>query len=268
MIIRPACEREYTALPNAILNDRSLSADTRAMLALVLSKPKSWELRPGPLARALSRDGGKPLGRTRLSRMFDEARAAGYMARSAEQGHQDDGRFGKYVYFVGMPDDVKIAVERSSVAFLPHARKPHTADPHAADPHTANQRTDQKVKNIQTTNSKNPPPTAPAEQAETPGGRPKENGAANCENIGSLFKSDTCVALRPVPKQRRERPEIIQDRIANRLGSRGWAVLMAMTASELDQLTARERAGTLTDEALALVHARFPAPYRRGHDAV
>lgn len=38
---------------------------------------------------------------------------------------------------------------------------------------------------------------------------------------------------------------------------------MAMTASELDQVTARERAGTLMDEALALLHARFPAPYSK-----
>ena len=41
---------------------------------------------------------------------------------------------------------------------------------------------------------------------------------------------------------------------------------MAMTASELDQLTAQERAGRLTDEALVLVHARYPAPHRRDTD--
>jgi hypothetical protein len=45
MIIRPVVSREYTALPNAIFKDRRLSADTRAMVALVLSKP-----RPGSYA--------------------------------------------------------------------------------------------------------------------------------------------------------------------------------------------------------------------------
>lgn len=59
MIIRPVVSREYTALPNAILKDRRLSADTRAMVALVLSKPKTWQLRPPALARELSREGGK-----------------------------------------------------------------------------------------------------------------------------------------------------------------------------------------------------------------
>ena len=157
MIIRPVCKTEYTALPNAILNDTRLSADTRAMLALVLSKSKGWELRPGPLAKALSRKDGKPLGRTRLSRMFDEATAAGYMARSAEQGHQDDGRFGKYVYFVGMPDDVAAAVERQVLHFYRTQVKPHTGEPHAGEPHAANQHTSQKVKNLQTTESKKTP---------------------------------------------------------------------------------------------------------------
>jgi hypothetical protein len=159
MIIRPVCEREYTSLPNQIFNDRRLSADTRAMIAFTLAKSRSWELRPGPLAKALSREGEKPLGRTRLDRMFREAMAAGYMARSMKQTHQDDGKWGRYVYFIGLPSDVAAAVEKEGVAILPHARKPHTADPHTVHPHTADPHTDStKRKSLKTKDSKNSSP--------------------------------------------------------------------------------------------------------------
>jgi hypothetical protein len=251
MIIRPAVKSGFTVVPNSIVNDRTLSADTRAMVVFMLSKPQSWEVRPGPLARALSREGGKPLGRTRLSRMFDEATAAGYMARSAEQAHQDDGRFGKYVYFVGMPDDVRIAVERSSVAFLPHVRKPHAGEPHTGEPCAANEHTSHKERNLKNKDFRKPPPTAPVEQADALHGCPKEGNAADGSCCISLSQSDDTLFEDAAIKE--------ASRIANRLGPDGWAVLQGMTASELDQLTARERAGTLRDEALALVHARFLA---------
>ncbi len=249
MIIRPACGRSYTALPNAIWNDRRLSADTRAMVALVLSKPSNWQLRPVPLARALSREGAKPIGRAKLARMFQEAMSAGYMARSAEQGRQDDGAFGRYAYFLGMPDDVTAAVASSGVAILPQSDQPHTAEPH-----TANRHRNHKVMTLQTTDSKKPPPTSPAEQAETLQGLPKE---ANPTLFGEMI-GPACRA-----KRRLERVEVIQDRIAKRLGSRGWTILLALTSSELDQLTARERVGTLDNDTLAMLHARFPAPSRK-----
>ena len=262
MIIRPACEREFVALPNAIFNDRRLSVDTRAMVALILSKSKSWEVRPGPLARALSREDGKPVGRKRLARMFREAMQAGYMARSAQQTHQDDGSFGRYVYFVGMPDDVAAEIAKGGVTIS--AQFP---DAHTPDAHTPEGTTTHKIQNSKNSSLPSFPPTIV--QAETLHGRPKEASATesyddnasqegNHPPVGTLFGE-----ARPAPKRRLERSEVVQDRIATRLGPRGWTILMAMTASELDQLTAQERAGKLTDEALVLVHARFPAPHRR-----
>ncbi|MGD0076524.1 MAG: hypothetical protein ABSD31_19660 [Candidatus Binataceae bacterium] len=248
MIIRPVCKIEYTALPNAILNDRRLSADTRAMLAFVLSKSKGWELRPGPLARALSREGGKPVGRTRLSRMFDEATTAGYMARSAEQGHQDDGRFGKYVYFIGMPDDVAAAIETASVAFLPHACQPHTGEPHTGEPHAANQHTNQKVKNLQTTDSKKTPPTSPPESTERSKVADDEipfdaaRAKSGSMNGYSLNRDGKCTIVGG---------EVIQHRIAQLLGdgdvANGWLLFGKLSDTDRDQLTAQARADKLTD---------------------
>ena len=40
MIIRPVCVDKYTIVPNRILTDRSMDADTRAMVGLLISKPK------------------------------------------------------------------------------------------------------------------------------------------------------------------------------------------------------------------------------------
>jgi hypothetical protein len=170
MIIRPACEREYTSLPNAILNDRRLSADTRAMVAWILSKPKNWRVRPFPLAIALSREGSRALGRTRLKRMFKEAMGAGYMARSEKQTHQDDGDWGAYVYFVGMPDDVAAAVKKTGVAVLAQARNARTQNAHTCGTHTQNQHTNQKELSPVNTDSKNlspnPSRTEPSETDE------------------------------------------------------------------------------------------------------
>jgi hypothetical protein len=53
----------------------------------------------------------------------------------------------------------------------------------------------------------------------------------------------------------RERTEVVQDRIARRLGSEGWGVLMELPAGHLERLTELERAGDLTDEMLELTIA-------------
>src|SRR5690349_11403413 len=80
MIIRPHCTSRYVVLPNSLLTDCRLTIETRGMLALLLSKPRNWQLRPRPLMKELSREGEIGVGRTRLQRMLDEAMAAGYIA--------------------------------------------------------------------------------------------------------------------------------------------------------------------------------------------
>jgi hypothetical protein len=121
MIIRPVCRDRFVSIPNAILNDERLAIDTRGKVAYILSKPPRWDIRPGPLARALSRKGSTPVGRKRLKRMFEEAMDAGYMARSAEQTHRDDGSWGSYDYVVGMPEDVEKAVAKPVLHFRRNA---------------------------------------------------------------------------------------------------------------------------------------------------
>jgi hypothetical protein len=120
VIIRPAVKRQYTRLPNSLLRDRRLSADTRLMVALIVSKPPGWQIRPVPLMRELSQE-ETALGRHRLDRMFHEALAAKYMARSLVQGRDESGHWRSYLYIVGMPGDVEAEVARQNMAFLTHA---------------------------------------------------------------------------------------------------------------------------------------------------
>jgi hypothetical protein len=244
MIIRPVVTREFTAIPNALLNDRRLSADTRTMIALTISKPRGWQVRPMPLAKALSREGAKPLGRTRLTRMFEEAMAAGYMARSEKQQHADDGRWGSYVYFVGMPDDVAAAVEREGVAILPHARHPHTDEPHTDDPRARNQHTNHKRENLQKTESKNSLPLPFPAQAARPQGQPSK---------GNERKGYQII----------ERQEVVEQRVAVRLGGGdaecGWLLFGSLPDARRDELTAMERRGTLSDVEIACIRANASA---------
>jgi Helix-turn-helix domain len=63
----------------------------------------------------------------------------------------------------------------------------------------------------------------------------------------SLQRPPTGALRDPVPK---ERTEIVQNRIAKRLGPDGWNILGELPADEVERLTELERADALTDEVL------------------
>jgi hypothetical protein len=267
MIIRPVVSREYTALPNAIFTDQRHAADTRTLFALVLSRPKNWDMRPWWLMKMLSRIGAKPVGRKAIARMFRELMVTGHMARSKQQTRQADGAFGKYVYFVGMPDDVAAAIASSNVAFLPQvpegtaaegtAAEGTAAEGTAAEGTAAEGTTIYKRTNLQTKNLKT---------------KASIKAAADCGNAGQTFPHREPGSSAGLSEQSRsgsrrrlvEGPEVVQARIAKRLGPRGWTILMELNARELDELTAMERVGNVDDRILAFLHNRFPAPCSAG----
>jgi hypothetical protein len=172
MIIRSRPVANFSVLPNSLLSDKRLSIDTRGMIAYILTKPPTWEIRPVALARALSKNGAKKrdsVGRTRLLRMFKEAQAAGYMLRSEMQSHQEDGAWGSFDYIVGLPEDVVAADLRKSesVASLAQSRDTQTGDTQTGDTqtgdaqtcgaHARNATTSQKERNLVNTDSTKPP---------------------------------------------------------------------------------------------------------------
>jgi hypothetical protein len=244
MIIRPHRQKNYVALPNSLFSDRRLSADTRAMLALLLSKARNWQLRPRPLMKELSREGEIGFGWTRLQRMLDEAMAAGYIARPMKQGHEKDGRWGKYEYIVGMPDDVLRAVQKSGVAFAPQSRDPHEGLPHAQNDFTNHK-------------EQSPPTNIIKNDHHLPVLPPL---------LGAIPKRQSSNATRPI--ERRPGKEIVQNQIALRIGGgdpgKGWLMLQKMPAGRLDELTTRQRLGLLTDLELSDAIASLRLSERKG----
>src|SRR4051794_3865799 len=195
MIIRPICKKEFVALPNSLFNDRRLSADTRAMLSLLMSKPPGWQLRPAALCKLLSRE-GEPVGWTRLKRMFTEATDAGYMARSAKQAHNEDGTWGKYDYIIGMPDDVARPVAKADVALLPQRR-----DAQKDGPYSANEDANHKRQSSEKTNLIN-----------------HHHHDLLSSTLGEAAKRWPTEAKTPKRRRAFEGPEVVQHRIAVRLG--------------------------------------------------
>ena len=244
MIIRPHCTTRYVVLPNSLLADRRLSIETRGMLALLLSKARSWQLRPRPLMKELSREGETGFGRTRLQRMLDEAMAAGYVARPEKQGHEKDGRWGKYEYIVGMPDDVLRAVQKSDVAFAPQSR-----DPHVALPRAQNDFTNHKVKSPPNNKYKNSPDRS---------GLPLVLGNSLKRLSNARGKRGRLLVGK----------EVFQNQLAVRLGAgdaaAGWLMLAELSDARRDELTARERLGRLSDEEVANVIASISLRKAKG----
>jgi hypothetical protein len=246
MIIRAAPRREYSALPNAMLRDKRLSIDTKGMLAYLNSLPRNWQVRPPVLSRHLSPRNGPQIGKERLRRMFAEAQSAGYMARSAHQSHNDDGTWGSYVYIVGVDPDLvaaEIAAQSASVAFLPQAGEPHAGEPSAANPPTYKRKKDRNDENLKTESPEFQ--YADASLVEMPQGRPTRQQAANGGH----------------PKRAQD-TAAIQHALAERLGVgdvvAGWLMLGELSDGERDQLTAKQRIGTLGDAALDRVRASIP----------
>jgi hypothetical protein len=54
--------------------------------------------------------------------------------------------------------------------------------------------------------------------------------------------------------------EVIQHRIAKRLGPDGWEILQGITDKDLNRLTALERRGALDESTLGILQARWRAP--------
>ena len=262
MIIRTSPEREFTALPNAIFRDPRLSLEGKGLLGYLLSLPPSWEVRPAVVCKTLSADTGRPLGKDRLRRMFKELIDAGYMARTVEQTKDSDGFFGAYIYIVGAdPSAVEAEADRMGVAFLPQAGLPSTGEPSTANPPPYKRTKERKNTHLQKENAEfefSDAAITEAQQVIQEKQQPRV--ATNWQLSRDAFRVARGALKAAVHA---ERPEQIQDRIARRLGPRGWTILCDLSTSELDQLTAQERNGRLSDQHLAELHLRFPAVGQR-----
>lgn len=251
MIIRTAQQANYTALPNAIARDRHLALDTKGLLVYLLSLPPKWEIRPQQIAKALSPEGGRPIGRERLQRMFRELEEAGYMVRSREQTRRDGGYWGGFDYIVGDdPETVSREADGQSVAFLPQPGLPSTAQPSTANPATDVIKKDTKSRKRETESLC---------RSETQYGDAAIDEAQQGLAIKELKKPSA-------PKRITGNGDrgAIELAIAQRLGPNGFEVLMALPPSRVDALCAQQRRGALDDGTLDRLRSSLPLFERRG----
>lgn len=82
----------YTQVPNAWLRDQRLSLAAIGLLAQLLSHRPGWTVSQQKLAHVNN------CGRDKIRRLVDELIAAGYLARSERQRHDDLGRLMGYDY--------------------------------------------------------------------------------------------------------------------------------------------------------------------------
>jgi hypothetical protein len=167
------------------------------------------------------------LGRDRLYRIINECIAAGYIVRRQER---EGGAFKAVTYYV------------RDVARLPNTGLPDALQPHTAQPDTTNQDTLLKNENSTKTDSKQV--TASNKGAAAEDRRP--SAASRAARTAGLGKED-------VPRS--ERPEVIQTRLAHRLGrgdiALGWTMLGTMGEAQLNYWTGRERNWDLSDSEIA-----------------
>lgn len=84
-IIRTVRARSFTAIPNHLAQDNTLSFEARGLLLYLLSKPDDWECRISDIER----EGN--MGKEKRRRIMIEAERAGYITFA--QGRDSQGRF-------------------------------------------------------------------------------------------------------------------------------------------------------------------------------
>lgn len=92
MIIKKKHDNNFTTIPNAIIEDKTLSPEARWTLIYLLSKPKDWVVRVTDIRNFSG------FGRDKSYQMLRELCEAGYIEKV--QQRQEDGSFGEIEYLV------------------------------------------------------------------------------------------------------------------------------------------------------------------------
>jgi hypothetical protein len=91
LIIRSALTENYTVIPNALLNDTTISGECLAMMVYLLSKPSDWQLSVKNLMKRFG------WGRDKTYQAIAGLIERGYVIKNA---HRNGGKFNSYTYFV------------------------------------------------------------------------------------------------------------------------------------------------------------------------
>ena len=109
LIIRSALTENYTVIPNALLNDTTISGECLAMMVYLLSKPSDWQLSVKNLMKRFG------WGRDKTYQAIAGLIERGYVIKNA---HRNGGKFNSYTYFVYDTPQI------SPLPGLPYTEKP------------------------------------------------------------------------------------------------------------------------------------------------
>ena len=232
-IIRRKHNSRYAAFPNAVWEDGRIGADEKGVLGYLLSRPPTWKVSLSQVGYVMK------VGKDRMQRIFRSLIAAGYVTR--EVVRNETGVIVALEYVVRDEpepvtdiDDEDADVVTESVPILPQPEYPAPADPALGK---AAAYKEMKILNTDYTKP------------------------------SSYTESSTAARARPPSTPPPVRSEALQSQIAGRLGrgdvALGWELLGELAPSRLDQLTAQQRSGSLSEESLARVRlelmSRTPA---------
>jgi hypothetical protein len=228
-IIRRRHTSRYAALPNAIWEDSRIGADEKGVLGYLLSRPPAWDVSLWQVGEVMK------VGKDRMQRIFRSLIAAGYVTREVVRNESGVIVALEYVVRdepqpVADIDDDDAGVVTESVTLLPQPEYPAPADP------------------------------APGRAAAY-----KEMKVLSTDSIkpSLLAASSTAARARPPSPSPPLGTHELQWQVASRLGEgdakRGWGMLQELSPSRLDQLTAQQRSGRLSEVGLANVRLELLA---------
>jgi hypothetical protein len=104
IIVRGEEPRGWSSIPNALLEDGTLSLRARGLLSYLLSRPEGWETDSDRLARSVhARKDGRDAIRTAL----DELVVAGYIVRNRQQDARGRWTSTSFVYHEPVPAEAR-----------------------------------------------------------------------------------------------------------------------------------------------------------------
>jgi hypothetical protein len=226
-IIRRKHTSRYASFPNAIWEDGRIGIDEKGVLGYLLSRPPDWNVHLSQVAGAMR------VGKDRMQRIFRTLIAAGYVRR--EIVRNEHGMIVAHEYVVtDEPESSLDYEEETANASEQHvASLPQPENPALADPALGKAAAYKGMKTLSTDYTKPSFLTASSTAAR-----------ARTPSISPPLKT-----------------EELQRQVASRLGEgdvqRGYGMLCELSDSELDQITAQQRAGRLSEEGLARVRLKL-----------
>jgi hypothetical protein len=224
-IIRRIHNSRFTIVPNAIFNDEHLSIEAKGLLGWLLARHPTWHVKLDHVGSSIN------VGRRRLQRIFRELIEVGYITRERQRRRKGQ-RFGEIQYVVR---DVPGPAKMSSKPPAPRVRNSPTAPLMMAN-NSVQRRTSHRG------------------SEKDPYNKNYTNNSEASSNLGSAVATGEA-KKKPVPVGRSD-DGAVQLQIANLIGDRGWEVLMAMQADEVEVLVNTFRRGLLDEADIHALRAR------------